>query len=655
MRRAPAILVATLSVIVGGVRAAPARACGMMVARASGPTGQPLRNDAITVVLMREGLRTVVSLQNSYVGPPEDFALVVPVPVVLQREQVRTLPRAVFSRIDALSAPRLVELREEDPCPDQAEAAGSQLRGSGASSGLGGPPGAAAPAPVRVESRFEVGEYDVVVLGASDSIALERWLVTHEYRIPEGASAMLRPYVEAGMKFFVARVDASRLRFESGRSVLSPIRFHYDAETFAFPIRPSLLNSAGSQDLVVLVLGEGRYEAANRPNVRAPTWVEVRPTTRGWLAPFYSALMDRIGARFPGAVVTEYAGGAGVCGNCTTGPLTDEEVILLGGDVLRPTLGARSLEVVGLSVAGPAPRDAVMARLRSRAAEDPRACSFLSGAMGEHTFELELRQDGHVRLISEPETPAARCIARHFVRTSMPPAAERSTARVTVSRHPVAAPMPNELVLTRLHMRYGTDVGEDLVLRLARPIAGGADAAAPDGGTGGLVDALELARAPRAESNAFETTFVVRHPWSGPMACLRPARGRWLPVERSAQASAAQVRATPAAARLIDLADLVRTPLPALGLPDGSGPSVATHAPPAPSAAATRSQAASTKSGAPASPGSRPATPAPSSGGRSSAGCTAARPTADRGGAATWITLALALAWSARRRQTHDG
>ena len=43
-----------------------------------------LTNDATLVVLMRDGTRTVLSMQNTYTGPPQDFALVIPVPVVLR-------------------------------------------------------------------------------------------------------------------------------------------------------------------------------------------------------------------------------------------------------------------------------------------------------------------------------------------------------------------------------------------------------------------------------------------------------------------------------------------------------------------------------------------------------------------------------------------
>ena len=86
--------------------------CGFFVAGSDAK----LTNNASQVVLVREGNRTTMSMSNTYMGPPENFALVVPVPVVLKKEDVRTLPPDVFDHIDALSAPRLVEYWEQDPC-----------------------------------------------------------------------------------------------------------------------------------------------------------------------------------------------------------------------------------------------------------------------------------------------------------------------------------------------------------------------------------------------------------------------------------------------------------------------------------------------------------------------------------------------------------
>ena len=88
---------------------------------------------------MRKGNRTVLSMQNNYQGPPDSFAMVVPVPVVLQKENVKTLPLDVFDRVDSLSAPRLVEYWEQDPCqppmppmPAPASAAMDMEAGGGA-------------------------------------------------------------------------------------------------------------------------------------------------------------------------------------------------------------------------------------------------------------------------------------------------------------------------------------------------------------------------------------------------------------------------------------------------------------------------------------------------------------------------------------------
>jgi hypothetical protein len=65
------------------------------------------------------------------------------------------------------------------------------------------------------------------------------------------AERLLRPYVQGGSKFFVAKVDVKKVRFENGQAMLSPLRFHYDSDTFALPVRLGLANSAGTQDLIV--------------------------------------------------------------------------------------------------------------------------------------------------------------------------------------------------------------------------------------------------------------------------------------------------------------------------------------------------------------------------------------------------------------------
>jgi len=305
--------------------------CGFYVSGAD----TKLFNDATNVVLMREGTRTVLSMQNAYKGPPEAFAMVVPVPVVLQKENVRTLPRAIFDRIDQLAAPRLVEYWEQDPCSQPMTLSAPM------SAGVAMPKGAMRHASegddygVKIEAQFTVGEYEVVVLSADDSSGLERWLHDNHYSIPPGSEPYLRPYVQAGSKFFVAKVDTTKVTFEDGRAMLSPLRFHYDSDSFALPIRLGLVNSGGTQDLVINILARHqRYEAANYPNVTVPTNLDVAEEARDRFGPFYAALFDRTVEAHPKAVVTEYAWDSSSCDPCPVPALDAGEVQTLGGDVL---------------------------------------------------------------------------------------------------------------------------------------------------------------------------------------------------------------------------------------------------------------------------------------------------------------------------------
>ncbi len=322
---------AVFAAVFGAAKGASAF-CGFYVSGAD----QKLYNNATQVVLMREGARTVLSMENNYQGPPQSFAMVVPVPVVLQKENVKTLPKAIFEHVDTLTAPRLVEYWEQDPC--------QQMRAV-AKSGMGGAAVMAKPSAqmadkrddlgVKIEAQFTVGEYEIVVLSAQDSGGLDTWLKRESYKIPDGAEPYLRPYVQQGSKFFVAKVDVTKVKFENGMAKLSPLRFHYDAERFSLPIRLGLMNAREAQDLIVHVLAQGtRYEVANYQNVAIPTNLDVKESAKGAFGSFYASLFDRTLEKYPRAVVTEYSWDASTCDPCPSPALSAAEIMTLGADVL---------------------------------------------------------------------------------------------------------------------------------------------------------------------------------------------------------------------------------------------------------------------------------------------------------------------------------
>lgn len=272
--------------------------CGFYVSSA----GAQLFNDASMVSLMRDGTRTVLAMQNNYRGPTESFALVVPVPVVLKKEMVKTLPREVFERLDTLTSPRLVEEFEPGQCPPPPPMAGAvavqESGGPRLPKDLG----------VKVEAKFSVGEYDIVILSAKDALGLDIWLRENKYKIPDGAAPLLKPYVAGNWKFFVAKVDAKKVKFDAqGQAVLSPLRFHYDSNDFVLPVRLGLMNSAGTQDLIVTVIAKQRYELANQKTVMVPTNVRLKPAAQAQFGGVYSELIKRTFEKNPGAAITEFA------------------------------------------------------------------------------------------------------------------------------------------------------------------------------------------------------------------------------------------------------------------------------------------------------------------------------------------------------------
>jgi MYXO-CTERM domain-containing protein len=338
--------------------------CGFYVAGADAK----LYNNATMVVLMRDGTRTVLSMANNYQGPPQDFAMVIPVPVVLGEDDVKVLPAEIFDRVDKLAAPRLVEYWEQDPCmpihyrsgvPGGAVNYGAVPEGAGPPSANFG---------VTIEAQFEVGEYEVVILSAKESTGLDNWLRQEKYNIPAGAQPLLEPYVQNGSKFFVAKVNADKVKFDAqGMAKLSPLRFHYDSPEFALPVRLGLINSQGAQDLLIHILARSvRYELANYDNVAIPTNIDVKDEVRDRFGQFYASLFDHTLNNNPKAVITEYSWAAGSCDPCPEPALTLAELVTLGVDVLPTYEQAFAQQAVPSDYEWSIPNEFVLTRLHAR-------------------------------------------------------------------------------------------------------------------------------------------------------------------------------------------------------------------------------------------------------------------------------------------------
>ena len=302
--------------------------CGFYVASGNAK----LFNRASQVVLVRDGDRTVLTMANDYRGEPKQFAMVVPVPSVLQRGQINVGDRAVVDHLDAYSAPRLVEYFDEDPCRPPAAAEMSVTKSSALRAmDAAGARREAKSLGVTIEARYTVGEYDILILSAKQSTGLETWLNENKYRVPPGASRVLGAYLKQGMKFFVAKVNLKE-RAKTGYQSLRPLQMAYESPKFMLPIRLGMVNADGPQELFVYALTrEGRIETTNYRTVKIPSDAEIPEYVKEVFADFYRSMFrTAVENENRTAVFLEYAWDMGWCDPCASEPLTPDELRGLG-------------------------------------------------------------------------------------------------------------------------------------------------------------------------------------------------------------------------------------------------------------------------------------------------------------------------------------
>ncbi|HET7711955.1 MAG TPA: DUF2330 domain-containing protein, partial [Thermoanaerobaculia bacterium] len=325
IRRAVPAAVALLFTLVVLVPDASAF-CGFYVAKGDAK----IFNRASQVVMVRDGDRTVLTMANDFRGDPKEFAVVIPVPTVLQRGQIRVADKALIDHLDAYSAPRLVEYHDGDPCRIALEDAVAQaapsagmarMSKSARRESLG----------VTIEAKYTVGEYDILILSATQSSGLETWLVENGYRIPRGAQEVLGSYIRQNLKFFVAKVNLEE-QSKLGYSYLRPIQVAYESPKFMLPIRLGTVNANGPQELFVYALTrKGRVETTNYRTVKLPTDQELPMYVRNDFAPFYKALFNQqVRRENMSTVFLEYAWDMNWCDPCAADPLSHDELRRLG-------------------------------------------------------------------------------------------------------------------------------------------------------------------------------------------------------------------------------------------------------------------------------------------------------------------------------------
>ncbi len=300
--------------------------CGFYVAKAD----TKLFNKASKVVLMRDGDRTVITMANDYEGPLEEFAIVVPVPTVLEREQIHVTENAIIDHLDAYTAPRLVEYFDEDPCAPQIMYE-RMAQATAVDEAMPAPRSGAKSLGVTIEAEYTVGEYDIQILSAEQSDGLSVFLRENGYQVPDGAERTLESYIKQGTKFFVAKVNLDE-QAKTGRTYLRPLQMAFETPKFMLPIRLGMANADGKQELFVFTLTrKGRVETTNYRTVKLPTGQEIPRYVKDDFGAFYQAMFAaQTEKESERAVFLEYAWDMAWCDPCAADPLSSSELRELG-------------------------------------------------------------------------------------------------------------------------------------------------------------------------------------------------------------------------------------------------------------------------------------------------------------------------------------
>jgi len=311
------------ALMVGGLPGAAHAFCGAYLSSAESPP----TNATSTVVYVRQGNRSTITMSNDILTAASSFTMLIPAPGTLLESDVKVVEPGVVARVESYAAPRLVEYTCEDlhghgSAKDAVcGCATDALIDLAASAAMDQLPG--------LLDQLDVGfgTYEISTLAAESREALESWAAEEGLFLPPGSADLLEEYLEGGANFISVKVDLDSVT--SGGILLKPIQFSYESDMMSLPIRLGTLNAGGSQDVVLHVITDtgGAVGISNYPELEVEGDCMFDEDAESGFSNFYDDLYsDQWDQNAGGAgYVTEYLWAPTACDPCTGGgPLSEQ-------------------------------------------------------------------------------------------------------------------------------------------------------------------------------------------------------------------------------------------------------------------------------------------------------------------------------------------
>ncbi len=490
------------------------------------------------VVLMRHGDMSAVTLMGDYGGPLDSFAVVIPVPKDVTTERVHTLKRDYIDHLDKMTAPRFHRFWEKDPCETgKAQQEWERDLSASAKTDFLGRPNMGnkkkVPKELLVTTEPEYkgtsAEFAFSVVPEEENVV--EFLETKGFKVDADTKKAVAAVGDSG--WLVAEVTPNKLELiAGGRAQLSPIMFWTETPLTKLHTRLGLLNVKGMQDMVVYVFDEKRrYEVKNYDNVFPPTNLQTAEIEMPDEEPkiyvnertteLYAALHDALLKKNPKGVLVEWAAPHTLCGEpCAIAILKLYEILSLGG--------------AGFETAVP----------------DEEA----------HPEPPEITEEQQKQIDTEKvdKTPKEKKeIDKKWEETFK----RLARNKAMIARH--------NYHITRLHHRYDEKTMEaDFEFGPAAHVKGGIDV--PKGPDGEANIDAKLG----GDESQFQVRFQYLFAWKGMQKCESPERWRWEKSPRTFRGRRDVFTAKDmgtADRNVFVLGEMIKTPIPMLGLQGGAG------------------------------------------------------------------------------------
>ena len=217
-----------------------------------------------TYVFFRDKVQTI-AIRPGFTGSVESFGMLVPLPAT---PALRKIDDRTFDHLaNAIDPPEVtVHIYETAAIGAIFEEAedGAVARSDSAPGGM-----ALRRDEVRVEKEEAVGMYEVAVLAAGSSTALQRWMDEHSFRYPDGMDDTVEDYVAQGWRFVAIKakvgtqsgisprpgmrgVDPKLPRGARFDGYVQGMAFRFHTDTPIIPMRLSVFNGDDTHNRVFL-------------------------------------------------------------------------------------------------------------------------------------------------------------------------------------------------------------------------------------------------------------------------------------------------------------------------------------------------------------------------------------------------------------------